>query len=115
MNTQVWFNKSNGHHFSIGPRGMELNGKTTVLPPDWAKGRDHDAEYGPLQLWLGGECPIDPNTQICAIFRNRYPYFGPAIWPEFSASAAATMWHHAPSGRRTDPNADIVGYMERVM
>lgn len=114
MNTHVWFNKANGHHFSVGPTGMEVNGSACSGVPEWARGREHDAVYGPVREWTGGECPVDPNMEIRALFRNRRPYFGPAIYPDFSPENQATMWHHAPSGRRHNPDADIVAYQVRL-
>ena len=114
MNTQVWFNRTNGHHFAVGPRGMELNGQAAISVPVWARKRAPDAVYGPVHEWNGGECPIDPNMEIRALFRGRNPYFGPAIWPQLRPQDQVTMWHHAPSGRRFDPAADIVAYQVRL-
>ena len=72
------------------------------------------SEYGPLIGWNGGECPVPPDTQVRCFFRGRNPYSGPAIWPQLRDEDQATMWHHAPSGRRFDPAADIVAYQVKV-
>jgi hypothetical protein len=73
-------------------------------------GFDFVGTFGPLIPWDGGDCPLPPDTQIIAYFRNRRPYVGQAIWPDMPESAKPFMWHHAPSGPRTDPAADIVAY-----
>jgi hypothetical protein len=70
--------------------------------------------FGPWTPWAGGDCPLPPETPIIAYFRDRRPYVGPAIWPDMRAKAKPFMWHHAPSGPRTEPGSDIVAYRVQI-
>ena len=107
--TSLWRNPANGHQFEEGERGRLLNGRPVQERPEWAAGKPW-LRLGPIIPWAGGDCPVPESTLVRCLFRGRLPYLGAAIWPEMPASARAVMWHHAPSGRRTNPASDIVAY-----
>lgn len=114
MNTKVWTNAQNGHHFADGPGGMTVNGKAVSGIPEWADGRAPDMVFGPMIEWGGGDCPVDPDTYVRCIFRGRRPYLRQAIYPGLSQDAKRAMWMHAPFLTRNDPNMDIIGYQVRL-
>jgi hypothetical protein len=114
MKTEVWFNEANGHHFSMGEGGAAINGKPTIVVPEWVGERSPDMIFGALQDWSGGECPLDPGTLVRCVFRGRRPYVGPAIYPAMPERAKVAMWQHAPCEGRSDTAMDIVGYQVRL-
>lgn len=112
--TQVWYNKENGHQFEFSSDGVPmLNGKICEAVPEWVQG-DADFVFGPMNEWRGGECPVDHNVEIRAIFRGRRPYIGPAVYPHMPKCGQDVMWQHAPYPGRSNPGADIVAYQVRV-
>lgn len=113
MHTNVWMNATNGHHFTESQDGILLNGKPVSEWPEWVQG-EPDMVFGETQGWHGGECPVDANTLVRCVFRERNPYIGPAIYPGLPPNAKASMWQHAPAPRRHDPQMDIVAYQVSV-
>lgn len=111
--TNVWFNKENGHQYEEGELGNLLNGKSAEVRPDWVNGLP-DYVFGPLSPWSGGDCPIPPSAYVRCLFRGRRPYIGPAIWPELPDSGKAAMWRHAPAPGRSNPASDIVAFQARI-
>ena len=111
----LWANGESGHWLSMGPDGMRLNGKPVSEPPEWFEpGRAPDMVFGPMLPWSGGECPVNPDTVVRAVFRGRRPYIGRAIWPELPERGKASMWRHAPCAGRHNPAYDIIGYQEAL-
>jgi hypothetical protein len=111
--TSVWKNYDNGHYFSDGPEGMQLNGFATDKWPEWANGEPF-AVFGPLMPWQGGACPVDPNILVRCIFRGRRPYVGKAIHPEFPRGKEAAIWAQAPLPGMDEDGTDIVAYEVQV-
>jgi len=88
--------------------------ETNTIHETHGEGRVAIGNYEQWIEWRGGECPVPHDTQIIAYFRGRRPYVGPAIWPAMASRAKPFMWHHAPSGPRTDPASDSVAYRVRL-
>lgn len=106
--TWLWLHPAAGHQYEVGQRGRLLNGRPVDAAPAWADGPP--LRLGRLIRWRGGDCPVPPGVIVRALFRGRRPYVGPAIWPGMPERGRATMWRHAPSPGRSDPNADIIAY-----